>query len=104
MEQTQQEVKHTDTCRECGKELESQVVGSYNDLYGGYRVDLMKLGAEFERSITALADNRLRYPTIYAGAAISVQDVVADAIAGWLGHDMEALHAAASHRLAEAQP
>ena len=104
MEQTQQEVKHTDICRECGQELESQVIRAYNDLYGGYRVDLMKLGTEIERSITALADNRLRYPTIYAGAAISVQDVVADAIAGWLGHDMEALHAAASHRLAEAQP
>ena len=101
MEQTQQEVKHTDICRECGQELESQVIRAYNDLYGGYRVDLMKLGTEIERSITALADNRLRYPAIYTDADIAVEDVVADAIADWLGHGLEALHAAANHRMDE---
>ena len=90
-------------CPDCGEELEPEILSAYKDLYGGFRVDLMKLGDEIKRSILALAANRERHPLLYEGLAVSDRDIVVDAVADWLGHDLEALCAAARHGMKEAQ-
>ena len=90
----------TETCKYCQGKIDPCTTLAYEELYGGYRVDLLKFATALELVLDVYEEHRKRYPHLYPGP-LTDEQIGACAIESWLGWALEDAVSAARHRKQE---
>ena len=70
-------------------QFEADISLAYNELLGGYRVDLLSLEKQIEREIVVAVENRRNHPTLYL-EPVTDREIGIEAVQAWLGWPVEA--------------